>query len=133
MPIFDQELPQDIFLSLFSVLGTREVLPPQQQIKSIADFSTFCEICIYPFVQLQEGKCPQSKEITFWPRAPGLFKQAVTISFLGAACNVGLHHLRDQHLRLSVTQLDAKASSSLFVELTFDESSFEQNFTRVEG
>lgn len=70
--------------------------------------------------------------IELWGLAGGSLEEDTAIRFLEHDCNLALHYLQDQTFRLAFTSLEDSRTNSIFLELEFDQESFEEHFEFVD-
>eukprot|EP00347_Sterkiella_histriomuscorum_P005987 403354508 len=155
--VMDEEL---IFFEMRSILNliiVKDVLPPFLPIKNIRTFTDICKYFIFPFLlttsenKLEENLTPDSNNnhnqvappqlsnrnsnerfIEIWGRSPGLLSQPTQIMILKNLCNVSLHYASDRYFKLAITSLDQESANSLYLDLYFDESSFDKYFQMLD-
>lgn len=72
------------------------------------------------------------RHIELWGRPPGLLSSQAPIKILKNLCNLSLHHVGDRNFKITITSLDIDSVYSLYLDVNFDEASFEKYFKWVD-
>jgi hypothetical protein len=123
----------------------KDVLPHDHPIKNIYNFALYCKYFIFPFLQVtqvdkdDEGDMAQAAgdeagqllAVEIWGRAPGLFVTEFQRVFLKNTCSFGLHYIGSKTFRLSINSVEGDSMNAIFLELMFDDVSFNMHFQNV--
>mmetsp|Transcript_37389 Transcript_37389/g.27588 ORF Transcript_37389/g.27588 Transcript_37389/m.27588 type:complete len:153 (+) Transcript_37389:1382-1840(+) len=145
-------------------MQVRDAIPPTLPLRHIRTFEQLCGHYLLPYIIINNGQgTPGTNEdnnnqmdnfpskgekqadvtagstvslrqIEYWGRPPGFFKEEVHIYFLHNACNVGLHYIDDLYFRVSLFSLEIDvALNPIYLDLLFDESSFQKYFELIDS
>ena len=71
---------------------------------------------------------PNQWAIELWGLSPGILENDVCINFLGNQCNLTLHYIQDKSFRIAITSLEEMKTNSIFIELEYDQITFDETF-----
>eukprot|EP01022_Parablepharisma_sp_SALTPOND_P014529 TRINITY_DN1986_c0_g1_i1.p2 TRINITY_DN1986_c0_g1~~TRINITY_DN1986_c0_g1_i1.p2 ORF type:complete len:481 (-),score=86.55 TRINITY_DN1986_c0_g1_i1:677-2119(-) len=131
LKIKDEVLDESNVQQILTATSLRDVAPYNVMAKGLGSLTSIMKYGVMPFAQIgQEG---EDRNIEIWVHAGGIIKDnGLQVTFLGATCHMGLHHIEGEKMRISLTLIDSENGGSLYIDLDYDKVSFMKEFSKTD-